>query len=190
MACFWCTMPPMKNPDNNLHPIIYVFLNVLAKKYNSADSFLVALGFTVLTSWKARARPSRSLCVSAPSQYLHSSEPPGRSSFSASSRSERHMDTSLSWSSSLSPVAFGAMSLRMTSARAWGRSSCSSAWVAGLVISRLDRKWAPCKGAMCSRSIPSTCPLAKSGPVTRKQRNGKTFIVVKSETGVRANTSV
>lgn len=146
----------------------YLFLNILARKKSSADSFLLALGFTVLTSWNIEESLCWSLWARAPSQYLQIKEPPGRKTLSAKSSADRHMVTSLSWSSSLSPLALGAMSLRMTSARASGRSLSSATWVKGAVMSWLDRNWAPSKGAMRNMSIPTTLPFGRSAPGMNK----------------------
>lgn len=142
----------------------YFILNILARKKSSADSFLLALGFTVLTSWNIEESLCWSLLARAPSQYLQIKEPPGRKTLSAKSSADRHMVTSLSWSSSLSPQALGAMSLRMTSARASGRSLSSAMWVEGAVMSWLDRNWAPSKGGMRNMSIPITLPFGRSAP--------------------------
>ncbi len=146
----------------------YLILNILARKKSSADSFLLALGFTVLTSWNIEESLCWSLWAKAPSQYLQIKEPPGHKTLSAKSSTDRHMVTSLSWSSSLSPLALGAMSLRMTSARASGRSLSSTTWVQGSVMSWSDSSWAPSKGEMRNISIPITLPLGRSTPGMNK----------------------
>lgn len=149
------------NPDDHR-------LYLRARKNFSADSFLLAFGFTIWTrpnaldsfSWRLRARN--------PSQYLHTRAPPGCRTLSAKSAKVKHAVICFSWSISRTPLALGAMSLRMTSARPPGSSPSSLACVAGSVTSWLDRKWAPSSGGMFSRSMPTTVPRGSAGSVTEK----------------------
>ena len=139
------------------------FLYILARKYLSAESFLLAFGFKVRTLPNTLRSLSWSLWARIPSQYLQSREPPGCRIFSAKSVRDKHIMVSLSWSISRKPLAFGAMSLRMTWARPLGSSSCSLLCVEGSVTSWLDRKWAPSREGMLRRSIPITVPQGNSG---------------------------
>lgn len=139
-----------------------LFLYILAMKNFSADSFLLAFGFKDLTLLKSRVSLSWRLWARAPSQYLQTREPPGRKIFPAKSVKVKHIVISCSWSISLKPLALGAMSLRMTSAWALGRSSISLACVTRSVISWWERKWAPSRGAMFRRSNPITVPWGQS----------------------------
>lgn len=139
------------------------FLYILARKYLSAESFLLAFGFKIRTPPNTLESFSWSFWARIPSQYLQSREPPGCKTFSAKSIKEKHIMMSFSWSISLKPLAFGAMSLRMTWAWLLGSSSRSLACVVGSVTSWLDRKWAPSRWGMFSRSMPTTVPRGSSG---------------------------
>lgn len=134
-----------------------------AKKYFSAESFLLALGFKVRTLPNTLESFSWSFWASAPSQYLQIREPPGFNIFSARSSRQKHIVISLSWSISLKPLALGAMSLRRTWACPLGSSSSILACVVGSVTSWLDRKLAPSRGGMLRRSMPITVPNGDSG---------------------------
>lgn len=134
------------------------FLYIWARKNLSDESFRLAAGFRVRTLPNTLESLAWRRCVRLPSQYLHSREPRGCRTFSAKSIKDKHIVMSLSWSMSLKPQALGAMSLKMTCAWPQGSSSCSLACVAGSVMSWLDRKWAPSRGGMCSRSMPITVP--------------------------------
>lgn len=139
------------------------FLYILARKYLSDESFLLAFGFRVRTLLNTLESLSWSLWTRTPSQYLHTSEPPGCKIFSAKSIKDKHIVTSFSWSISRKPLALGAMSLRMTWDWWSGSSSSSLTCVAGSVTSWLHRKWAPSRGGIFSRSTPTTVPRGNSG---------------------------
>lgn len=175
-----CVCAPHKTPENisigqilhfrthcrkikENYYLLTVFRYILAKKYLSAESFLLEFGFKVWTLPNTLESFSWSLWARIPSQYLQSREPRGRKIFAAKSTKDKHIVMSLSWSISRKPLAFGAMSLRMTWAWPSGSSSSSLACVAGSVTSWQDRKWAPSRGGMCSRSMPTTVPHGTSG---------------------------
>lgn len=139
------------------------FLCILARKYLSAESFLLAFGFKVRTLLNTLESFSWSLWTRIPSQYLQTSEPPGCKIFSAKSINDKHIMMSFSWSISRKPLALGAMSLRMTWAWLLGSSSSSLVCVAGSVTSWLDRKKAPSRGGIFNRSTPTTVPRGNSG---------------------------